>query len=174
MDLVRIASKVAQGWQDELQGGLADDKMPQQFDPQSLIKGTVVEFEHTCAEAHELLKQNPDAVHKAIEIAMDHLTEDPAYYDKLAEMESSGRQQTASRATEHLMYWKQALSGDAPRDPGSKATARKYADLADMLANKKERKVSQGLPHPRFESFYVKWSPDELRELARGLRMLSA
>lgn len=90
MDLTRIASRVAQGWQEEIQGGLADGSAPQDFDPQSLVKGMVVELEHVCAEAHELLKNNPDAVHKAMEIAMDHLSEDSAYYDKLAEMEGQG------------------------------------------------------------------------------------
>lgn len=70
-----------------MQGGLADDKTPQDFDPQAVVKGLVVELEHVCKEAHELLKQNPDAIHKAMEIAMDHLTEDPEYYNKLAVME---------------------------------------------------------------------------------------
>lgn len=87
IDISRIASRIAEGWQDELQGGLADDKTPQDFDPQALVKGLVVELEHVCKEAHELLKDNPEAVHKAMEISMDHLTEDPEYYDKLAKME---------------------------------------------------------------------------------------
>ena len=87
MNFGKIASKIAQGWQDEIQGGLADDKTPQDFDPQSLIKGLVVELEHVNTEAHELLKQDPESVHKAMEIAMDHLTEDPEYYEKLAKME---------------------------------------------------------------------------------------
>lgn len=83
----RIASRVAERWVDEMEGGLADDKAPQNFDPQAIVKGLVVELEHVCKEAHELLKQNPDAVHQAMEIAMDHLTEDPEYYEKLAVME---------------------------------------------------------------------------------------
>ena len=87
IDISRIASRIAEGWQDELQGGLADDKTPQDFDPQALIKGLVVELEHVNKEAHELLKNNPDSVHKAMEIAMDHLTEDSEYYEKLAVME---------------------------------------------------------------------------------------
>jgi len=86
-NLAKIASRIAEGWQDELQGGLADDKTPQNFDPQALIKGLVVELEHVNKEAHELLKNDPDSVHKAVEISMDHLTEDPEYYDKLAVME---------------------------------------------------------------------------------------
>lgn len=84
-----------------------------------------------------------------------------------------GQSQMASRANEHLVHWKQMLSGEAPKDPGAKGTARKYADLADMLATQKESRSRQAFPHPRFESFYAKWTPSELRELARGLRMLS-
>lgn len=87
MDLTRIATRVAQGWQDEIQGGLADEKAPQDFDPQAMVKGLVVELEHVNKEAHELLKADTDSVHKAMEIAMDHLTEDPEYYEKLAVME---------------------------------------------------------------------------------------
>jgi len=87
MNYGKMASRIAQGWQDQLQGGLADDKGPQNFDPQALIKGLIVELEHVNKEAHELLKNDPDSIHTATEIAMDHLTEDPEYYDKLAEME---------------------------------------------------------------------------------------
>jgi hypothetical protein len=87
MNYGKMASRIAEGWQDQLQGGLADEKTPQNFDPQALIKGLVVELEHVNKEAHELLKQNPEAIHTAIEIAMDHLTEDPEYYNKLAVME---------------------------------------------------------------------------------------
>jgi hypothetical protein len=86
----KIASKVAQRWQDEIHGGLADEKTPQDFDAQALIKGLIVELEHVNKEAHELLRGNPDSVHKAMEIAMDHLTEDPEYYDKLAIVEGEG------------------------------------------------------------------------------------
>lgn len=99
--LSRIAARVAEGWQDQLQGGLADDKMPENFDPQALIKGLIVELEHTCKEAHELLKSNPDAVHKAMEISMDHLTEDPEYYDKLSVMENEGANESETADPEN-------------------------------------------------------------------------
>lgn len=84
-----IATRIAQTWQDRLHGGLADDKSPQNFDPQELVKGLVVELEHVNKEAHELLKDDSESIHTALEIAMDHLTEDPEYYCKLAEMEQS-------------------------------------------------------------------------------------
>ena len=60
---------------DIIPGGLADKKHPSDFDSEALKKGLKVELEHTT---------DP---HIAVEIAMDHLTEDPAYYDKLAKME---------------------------------------------------------------------------------------
>jgi len=62
-------------WKDKLPGGLADKRRPEDFDPRALRKGQKVESEHT------------DDPAIALEIAMDHLTEDPAYYDKLAAIE---------------------------------------------------------------------------------------
>jgi len=65
-------------WKDHIPGGLADKKKPTDFDPAALAKGTKVEFEHT------------DRLLTASEIAMDHLVEDPRYYDKLEKMEEGG------------------------------------------------------------------------------------
>lgn len=59
-------------WRDRLPGGLADEHAPEDFDPDELARGVQVELEHT--DDPELAK----------EIAMDHLVEDPAYYQKLA------------------------------------------------------------------------------------------
>lgn len=58
-------------WKDRLEGGKADDKTPEDFPSDDLRVGSKVEREHV---------SNPDI---ATEIAMDHLTEDPEYYDKL-------------------------------------------------------------------------------------------
>lgn len=55
--------------------GLSKGKKPSDFNQKSLNKGTKVEMEHTSSKA------------VAQRIAMDHLTEDPKYYDKLAKME---------------------------------------------------------------------------------------
>lgn len=60
---------------ESIEGGLADGKQDSEFDPAALAKGMDVEREHT----------SDDAVAK--EIAKDHLTEDPEYYDKLDKME---------------------------------------------------------------------------------------
>lgn len=60
---------------DKLPGGNADKKDPSAFDKDALAQGVEVESEHT---------NDPEV---AQEIAMDHLTEDPDYYKKLADVE---------------------------------------------------------------------------------------
>lgn len=60
---------------DLILGGLADRRRPEDFDPIALAKGTAVEMEHT---------DDPEV---AREIAMDHLAEDPDYYEYLEAME---------------------------------------------------------------------------------------
>jgi hypothetical protein len=61
-------------YSDRIKGGSADLKSPSDFDLKSLIKGAIVELEHT------------SDLNIAVEIAMDHLIEDPQYYDKLEEV----------------------------------------------------------------------------------------
>lgn len=63
------------GYKDHLDGGLADELSPSDFDEDALEKGLNVELEHT---------NDPDI---ALEIAMDHLSENADYYTKLAEIE---------------------------------------------------------------------------------------
>ena len=58
-------------WRDRLDGGKADGKTPEDFPDEDISIGRKVQREHT---------SNPDI---ATEIAMDHLSEDPDYYDKL-------------------------------------------------------------------------------------------
>lgn len=53
-----------------LEGGLGDGAEPMEFPPQEILKGMEVEMEHT------------DDPKIALEITMDHLTEDPQYYSK--------------------------------------------------------------------------------------------
>jgi hypothetical protein len=62
---------------DHLPGGRADFKQPSDFDTEQLRIGTKHEKEHTHDESI------------AREIAMDHLTEDPDYYNKLLHMTRS-------------------------------------------------------------------------------------
>ena len=61
-------------WSDKIKGGLADEKKPYDFDKDQLQKGISVEMEHT------------DSKDTATEIAMDHLTEDEKYYDKMGKL----------------------------------------------------------------------------------------
>lgn len=70
----------AKSAQERIPGGLAKGKHPSDFDPEQLAKGMKVELEHT-----------PDR-DVAREIAMDHLMEDPAYYDKLEKIEKHAKQ----------------------------------------------------------------------------------
>ena len=60
-----------QEWKDQLPGGLADKKKPEDYDQAELQKGIKVELEHV------------DDEKLAKEIAMDHLAEDPKYYTNL-------------------------------------------------------------------------------------------
>jgi predicted metallo-beta-lactamase superfamily hydrolase len=59
---------------DSIKGGLADSTNPSQYNPIELEKGIKVEMEHT----------NDPTI--ATEIAMDHLLEDPDYYNKLSKI----------------------------------------------------------------------------------------
>lgn len=62
---------------DKLPGGKADKKSPKDFDKDALAEGTKHEMEHTKDKS------------LAQEIAMDHLTEDSNYYEKLKQVEKS-------------------------------------------------------------------------------------
>lgn len=76
---------------DMIPGGLADKKQPTDFDQEALKKGLKVELEHT---------SDSDI---ALEIAMDHLTEDPLYYDKLAKMEKGGIKEVRLKIKKNLL-----------------------------------------------------------------------
>lgn len=56
---------------DKIPGGLAEGKSSEDFNKEQLDKGINIELEHT----------NDRKI--AEEIAMDHLVEDPKYYNKL-------------------------------------------------------------------------------------------
>ena len=72
-----LASKyLSKRAEEVIPGGKAEGKSPSDFNPKALAKGTKVEMEHTKDRA------------LAREIAMDHLAEDPKYYDKLPLIES--------------------------------------------------------------------------------------
>lgn len=60
-------------YKDKISGGMGDKKTPDDFHPELLAAGVAVEMEHT------------DDPMVAQEIAIDHLTEDLNYYEKLKE-----------------------------------------------------------------------------------------
>ena len=65
---------------EKIKGGKASGKSGQEFDREALARGTKVELEHTSDKKI------------AQEIAMDHLMEDPRYYDFLDKMENEMEQ----------------------------------------------------------------------------------
>lgn len=69
------STRIANAWLEKIPGGLASGRDLDNFDLEQLIKGLDVEMEHT------------DDPMVALEIAMDHLTEDEKYYDKLEKIE---------------------------------------------------------------------------------------
>lgn len=122
-------------------GGLAEGKSPSDFDPTELAKGTKVEMEHT---TDPMVAQ---------EIAMDHLTEDPDYYIKLAKIEKAGNpsesfippQSVADSAALGLSLRKQFGRGMTPigvkrsiqlsrRDPVSLKTVKRMKAFFDRHA----------------------------------------
>lgn len=87
--------------EDKIPGGLADDKKPSDFDSDKLKAGIKVELEHTSDKKI------------AREIAMDHLTEDINYYDKLKEVEKEDlRIDKEPDGKQELDYGKEELDKD--------------------------------------------------------------
>lgn len=72
---MKLKNVLKEVFKDKLPGGKADNMKPSMFDGEQLKKGLKHELEHT---------NDP---HIALEIAMDHLSEDPKYYDKLSAIE---------------------------------------------------------------------------------------
>lgn len=71
---------------EDLTGGLSEGKKLSDFNPKAIAKGVLVELEHT------------DKIEVAVKIAMDHLTEDPKYYEKLAVMEGENKEPMEKKA----------------------------------------------------------------------------
>lgn len=63
-------------FEDQIPGGKADNVGILNFSREQLVKGIKIEFEHT------------DDFMLALEIATDHLMENPKYYDYLEDMEA--------------------------------------------------------------------------------------
>jgi hypothetical protein len=110
------------GWKDKIPGGLADDKFPTDFDFDALDKGIKVELEHTKDRR------------MAMEIAMDHLSEDKSYYDKLEKMES-GEDKVAALAYKTWRIWAKHPAFKTPTLMNVSAPTRREA--IDMIGAKK-------------------------------------
>lgn len=72
-------------FKDQIGGGYGDQAIPSDFDFEQLRMGIEVEMEHT------------DDPYIALEITLDHLTEDGDYYTRLDEMESEAEKQARWR-----------------------------------------------------------------------------
>lgn len=180
----RIAYMFIQA-KDKIPGGLADKKSPEDFDKAQLEKGIKVELEHT----------NDKSVAK--EIAMDHLTEDPKYYDKLEKIESHKTAEYTSPATqssgdreivEYRIYDKQTKqqvgrSYDPPRSEYHKNRARTQAEkmnqqygsiryvVKPIFSDDPSLKQKTAID---FTSISPTLNPDRpmtVRELARAIRL---
>lgn len=85
--------KYTHTFKERIPGGLAAGKKPSDFDKRQLKKGTKVELEHTSAGK----KPSTKDLEIAREIAMDHLMEDPLYYEKLAKIEKHKSKKKTSK-----------------------------------------------------------------------------
>lgn len=64
-------SELIKNYVDKISGGKGDKKKPEDFDKREIIVGLYVEREHT------------DNLRTALEISIDHLSENPKYYTDL-------------------------------------------------------------------------------------------
>ena len=101
-------------WQDRLRGGLADKLSPSDFDAKELAKGALHETEHT------------DDFALAVEIAMDHLVEDPHYYSKTHTRKTRKRssRKAKKKRDSHRRPLKSKLSVPYELDPAQKKEVR--------------------------------------------------
>ena len=127
-------------YKDRLPGGLADNKKPTDFPKEALVKGIETEMEHT------------SDTKLAREIAMDHLTEDPQYYDKLESVEKKYHRvkqdidlpedilaiQSEFKKNGYKLY----LVGGAVRDAISGIKPKDYDLATDALPDEVERILS--------------------------------
>lgn len=116
-------------WKDRLKGGQADCLRPQDFPKRALLTGMRHELEHT--KSHRL----------AMEIAMDHLAEDPKYYEKLAKMERQ-HNPSVSRRQQRFMCaeYGRATRGQRTRTSMKRATLKEFC----MARRKKNPHLTSG------------------------------
>ncbi len=89
---LRMESKTTESFKEQIPGGYATGKSPDDFDQEQIKMGIEIEMEHT------------DDPEKAKEIAMDHLMEDPEYYTKLKKMEAGACDE--EKEPQYVISWK--------------------------------------------------------------------
>lgn len=108
--------------EDELPGGLGDDAQVNDFSPEQVSAGLKVEMEHT----------NDPKI--ALEIVLDHLTEDAEYYTKLATIENNPEPVAKTDAeVEQAFVEKQQLQNLVQQLENFVLTYKKEDTLADEL-----------------------------------------
>lgn len=108
--------------EDELPGGLGDDAQVNDFSPEQVSAGLKVEMEHT----------NDPKI--ALEIVLDHLTEDAEYYTKLATIENNPEPVAKTDAeVEQAFVEKQQLQSLVQQLENFVLTYKKEDTLADEL-----------------------------------------
>jgi hypothetical protein len=118
--------------EDQIPGGLSDKKHDSEFDPKKVKEGQKVESEHT----------SNSGVGK--EIAQDHLTEDPKYYDKLAVMEKA-KKWVSSLA-------KRCWDGYEPT-PGKEAYSEGSCQLEKELGRGEAEDAKKGAKEKRYQEY---------------------
>lgn len=127
-DIEDIASPEELGKADKIPGGLADKKKESDFDPKKLKAGIKVEMEHT---------SDPDI---AKEIAMDHLTEDSNYYEKLKTVEKYDRVEITADGHIERDY------GVEPLDKKPNNLKSKWSSIKKALDAKSFISINEELP----------------------------
>jgi hypothetical protein len=111
---------------DQISGGKADKKKPEDFNAAALAEGQKHELEHTSDPAI------------AKEIAMDHLAEDPGYYEKLKKIEKKAAddRNTVGTTLEGKIHEGFTVTADKMYQAGMMSTKERIAlsgAIGDML-----------------------------------------
>lgn len=116
--------------EDKIPGGLADKKKPSDFDSKKLKQGIKIEMEHTSDKK------------VAEEIAMDHLTEDINYYDKLKEIEKQElRIDKEADGKQELDYGKEELDKEFDQEAAASNNQDAQQDYDIKMKWKKLKKA---------------------------------
>lgn len=110
---------------DKIPGGLSDKKKPSDFDKAKLAEGVKVEMEHTSDRSI------------AISIAMDHLTEDTNYYQKLKTIEKSAVIPTKTHIRNRLWAMEDGLRKTSLPTVKPTIHNQKVRDVADSYGKSK-------------------------------------